>query len=36
VNYPLRFSAGFRTQSFYDFGFGSTNTIVPVFQISLF
>jgi len=36
VSYPLRFSAGFRTQSFYDFGFGSTNTIVPVFQISLF
>lgn len=36
VNYPLRFSGGFRTQSFYDFGFGSTNKIVPVFQISLF
>ena len=36
VDYPLRFSIGMRTQSFYDFGAGSHNTIVPVFRISLF
>ena len=36
VNYPVRFSVGVRTQSFYDFGAGSHNTIVPVFRITLF
>ena len=36
INYPLRFSVGLRTQSFYDFGVGSHNTIVPVFRITLF
>ena len=36
VSYPLRFSVGLRTQSFYDFGVGSHNTIVPVFRITLF
>jgi hypothetical protein len=36
ADYPLRFSIGMRTQSFYDFGAGSHNTIVPVFRISLF
>ena len=36
IDYPLRFSVGIRTQSFFDFGSGSHNTIVPVFRITLF
>jgi hypothetical protein len=37
VDYPLRFSVGVRTQSFYNFGGNSrTTTIVPVFRITLF
>jgi hypothetical protein len=36
ISYPLRFSVGVRTQSFYDFGSGSHNAILPVFQITLF
>jgi tetratricopeptide (TPR) repeat protein len=36
VDYPMRFSVGVRTQSFYDFGAGTHNTIVPVFRITLF
>lgn len=36
IDYPLRFSVGIRTQTFYDFGTGPHNTIVPVFRITLF
>jgi hypothetical protein len=36
IDYPLRFSVGVRTQSFYDFGAGPHNSIVPVFRITLF